>query len=184
MMMTRPIKFSLLPTSSPVAVFLLHLLEANPRLCAASNNDLVIYCQFVWSCYEMFHLQKTSLIFTQLNQTWVIELFLGYFVFSFNVRSLALFFCFLLNVCDHALFTEPALCCCSLRTRTRAGALLHTSTQSLRFSEKLMYLHLKIYLFLRSHQFLNNINFKLADKSAFCSTPNLGGKWRCVGWPG
>ena len=30
MMMTRPIKFSLLPTSSPVAVFLLHLLEANP----------------------------------------------------------------------------------------------------------------------------------------------------------
>ena len=92
MMMKRPIKFSLLPTSSPVAVFLLHLQEANPRLCAASNNDLVIYCQFVWSCNEMFHLQKTILIFTQLNQTWVIELFLGYFVFSFNVRSLALFF--------------------------------------------------------------------------------------------
>lgn len=29
-----------------------------------------------------------------------------------------------------------------------------------------MYLHLKIYLFLRSHQFLNNINFKLADMLA------------------
>ena len=84
--------------------------------------------------------------------------------------------CFLLNVCDHALFTEPALCCCSLRTRTRAGAPLHTSTQSLRFSEKLMYLHLKIYLFLRSHQFLNNINFKLADMLALFFNTKPGGK--------
>ena len=90
--------------------------------------------------------------------------------------ALPCFFCFLLNVCDHALFTEPALCCCSLRTRTRAGAPLHTSTQSLRFSEKLMYLHLKIYLFLRSHQFLNNINFKLADMLALFFNTKPGGK--------
>ena len=39
-----------------------------------------------------------------------------------------------------------------------------------------MYLHLKIYLFLRSHQFLNNINFKLADMLALFFNTKPGGK--------
>ena len=143
MMMTRPIKFSLLPTSSPVAVFLLHLLEANPafvRLQTMILSFTVNLCDPRILIWDVTSWKDRSDIYTtdpDLSDKINFRLFCVFLQCS----QPCLVFFLLLNVCDHALFTEPALCCCSLRTRTRAGAPLHTSTQSFRFSEKLMYLH-------------------------------------------
>ena len=83
MMMTRPIKFSLLPTSSPVAVFLLHLLEANPafvRLQTMILSFTVNLCDPAMKCF-IFKRQFWYL------HNWTI----GYFVFSFNICRLELF---------------------------------------------------------------------------------------------
>ena len=121
MMMTRMswIKFSLLLTSSPVAVFLSPQPSQSPAF-VASNNDFVIYGISVNISADI-----------SLN---IYFFFLVFFAFAFMAESNALvmhaffkdknlvflFKCFLcsFHFCDLSSFIEGALCCCSQRTRT------------------------------------------------------------------